>query len=100
MTDISEDELLTNVIECARLLRWRVYHIRNSKRGIVQGHVGFPDILALRDGQVLIAELKAERGRLTEEQDIWLREWRKAGALVHIWRPRDWLAGTIGEVLR
>jgi Holliday junction resolvase len=97
---MSEDELLSCVIECAILTRWRVYHIRNSKRGIVQGHTGFPDVVAVRDGRVLVAELKSAKGRLTAEQAEWLTDWRAAGALVFVWRPDDWLSGRIGEVLR
>jgi hypothetical protein len=97
---MSEDELLTCVIDTMRLLRWRVHHVRNSKRGVVQGHVGFPDVIALRDGRVLVVELKSDKGRLTDDQRVWLDEWRKTGAFVHVWRPSDWLAGWVGEALR
>jgi len=38
-----------------------------------------------RKGKVIIAELKSEKGRLTEDQKLWLIA---SGAVV--WRPSDW----------
>ena len=97
---ISEDELLTCVIECLRLFHWRYFHIRNSKAGIVQGNVGFPDLVAVRDGRIVVAELKSERGDLTADQRAWLEDWEFAGARVYVWRPSDWQRGEIEAVLR
>ena len=97
---MSEDELLRCVMECARLFRWRTYHIRNSRAGIVQGDVGFPDIVAIRDGSLLVAELKSDKGKLTQAQIDWLVDWAYAGARTYVWRPHDWLCGAIEEVLR
>jgi hypothetical protein len=53
----------------------------------VQGDVGAPDLLLARGGVVLLAELKADRGRLGPGQREWLAE---AGGHGRLWRPRDW----------
>ena len=44
---------------------------------------GLPDIIAIRDGVVLLAELKSEKGFVRPEQQKWLDN----GA--HLWRPSD-----------
>lgn len=98
---MTEDELLRNVLHAAKLLRWRCYHIRNSRLGIVQGDPGFPDLVLTRAPRVLFVELKAEKGRLTREQSGWLADLMACPAVgVAVWRPKDWLDGTIESVLR
>ena len=92
---MSEDELLTNAIRVATLSGWLVYHIRNSRRGVVQGHVGFPDIVLCRPPRLLFVECKRETAKTTPEQVDWLNRLTLAGAEVRVWRPSDWLAGRI-----
>ncbi len=103
---MSEGELQSSVIELAQLLGWRVAHFRTalSKSGHwmtpVQGDgAGFPDLILVRE-RVIAAELKAERGRMSPEQDTWLRAFLDAGVLVAVWKPRDWFNGTIEATLR
>ena len=64
----------------------------------VRGQNGFPDWLAV-GSRVLLFELKKERGKLRPEQREWIGRLRQAGAEVYVWRPTDWLDGTIGEIL-
>ena len=54
---------------------------------------GFPDLVLARDGVVILAELKTERGTMTPEQ----KEWWVAG-VGHLWKPRH--AAEIIEMLR
>jgi hypothetical protein len=46
----------------------------------------------------LFVELKAEKGRTSFDQREWLRE--LPGDSVFLWYPKDWLDGTIEQVLR
>lgn len=51
---------------------------------------GFPDLLLIRDGVVIFAELKTNTGKVSEAQDLWHgRAWHH-GVDVYVWRPRDW----------
>jgi hypothetical protein len=70
----SEDDLLTAIVEAAALLGWRVHHDRRSDLARQQGHVGFPDVIAIRGGRVKAFELKSERGQLSTDQFAWARE--------------------------
>lgn len=63
-----------------------------------RGDRGFPDYVATRDGRLIFAEIKNERGRLTKPQNDWLDALRQTAAEVYLWRPEDLEA--IKEVLR
>lgn len=98
------EQMLTNyVIELCRELGWLVVHFRpaRTEKGWVtpvQGDgKGWPDICALKGGRIVVAELKAGRGKTTPEQEMWLDAWRTAGAEVYVWRTGDEEA--IAEVL-
>ena len=99
---ISEAVLEKNVIELAERLGWMVYSVRRSVRAIVNSHTGkgFPDLVLVRWSLVLFRELKSSRGRLTPEQKMWQAHLVKAQQDVGIWRPADWLDGTIERQLR
>lgn len=61
---------------------------------------GFPDLVIAGGGRLLFVELKSAKGRLSERQLIWLDRLRKAGAEVHVFRPAQWVDGTIEAALR
>jgi hypothetical protein len=97
---MTEDELLRNVLHAAKLLRWRCYHVRNSRLGIIQGDVGFPDLVLVRAPRIIFVELKAAKGRVGPAQQEWLLElMRCPGAQVDVWHPEDWLTGRIESIL-
>ena len=102
---MTENDLLTGVLDIARLTGWRTVHFRPGRtahgwRTSVQGDgKGFLDVLALRGDRIIVAELKSARGRLTAEQGDWLAAWRATGADVHIWTPADY-PDAIAAVLR
>jgi len=93
---ITEAAFAGQVIRLAQLNGWIVAHFRPAmtKRGwrtAVSGNgKGFPDLVLLRLGIVLVVELKVGRNKLTVEQDKWLSEWRAADVMVRVWRPEDW----------
>jgi Holliday junction resolvase len=102
---MSETELLQVVLETASLFRWRTLHLRPARtaagwRTAVSGDgAGFPDVLAVRGDRIIAAELKSNRGRLTDLQEAWLEALRPV-ADVFVWRPESWLSGEIQRVLR
>lgn len=101
LSRISEAHLQDAVIQLATLHGWLVMHTRPGRTGAgawttpIQGDPGFPDLVFARRGTVLFVELKSDRGRLTRDQEAW------AAALQTsiVWRPADWIDGTIGKAL-
>jgi hypothetical protein len=93
---MTEKQLQNAVVNLAKLLQWRVYHTWLSARSTP----GFPDLCLVRDGRLIFAELKSERGKVSEEQQAWLDELSFTGAQTFIWYPRHWHDGTIERRLR
>ena len=90
---LSEADFQRRVIDLAKLRGWKVAHYRPAKgpKGAwstpVTGHAGAPDLILARDGEVILAELKSETGRLSAEQRQWLDALGDHG---YLWRPSDW----------
>ena len=100
---MSEDTLKGNCIDMAEALGWQVFSIRRSDQAKVQGHTGkgFPDLHMVRWPRSLYAELKRQTGRVTPDQQRWLDTLDPFKHLeVYVWRPSDWLDGTIEALLR
>jgi hypothetical protein len=92
-----ESDFQQAVIDLAHVYRWRVAHFRPAKteqgwRTPVQADgKGFPDLVLVKLGRCLFAELKSERGRLSLEQKAWLSDLTLcSGVECHVWRPSDW----------
>lgn len=100
---VTESGFQDAVIQFARTIGWTVAHFRPARtnhghRTAVQADgAGFPDLVLVRE-RVIFAELKAEGGRLSRQQDGWLQALGEAGAEVYEWRPSQW--PTIEAVLR
>src|SRR5678815_1193598 len=103
---ITEAAFTSQVIALARWYKWRVAHFRPAmtKRGnwvtAVQGDgAGFPDLVLVRNGELIFAELKSARGTVKpgSEQEKWLRELSRVALLqrhpesvnVYVWKPQD-----------
>src|SRR5262245_766911 len=82
---ISERAWLAHVVQLLRLHGWLYYHTWRSDHS----PAGFPDLIAVRGGRLLAAELKRERGRLTAAQAQWRDALMAAGIEWHLWRPSD-----------
>jgi hypothetical protein len=100
---VSEKDFQKVVTDALNALGWRWYHSRPAQtskgwRTALSGDAGYPDITAVRRDRILFIELKAEKGRLSEEQGAWLADLGAAGAEAFCWRPSDWPA--IEETLR
>jgi VRR-NUC domain len=93
---VTEAEFTAQVIAFARLHGWRVAHFRAARtaqgwRTAVQGDgAGFPDLVLVKGTRMIVAELKAGRGKTTPEQDAWLTAFAAAGVSTFVWRPGDW----------
>jgi hypothetical protein len=92
---LSEADFQRRLMDAARLAGWLCVHYRPGKtqRGRwvtpMSGDKGAPDLLLAKDGRVLLAELKTDKGRPTLEQQAWLAE---LGAHGRLWRPAQWEA--------
>ena len=71
------------------------FHVRHSK-GMT---AGWPDSVIIGT-HVIYRELKSEHGQLTPEQRAIGDRLKAAGADWRVWRPSDWLNGTIERELR
>lgn len=102
---MSEDDLLTAVLDMARLFGLHVAHFRPAKtergwRTPVQADgKGYPD-LTIVGGGVLFRELKSDRGQLSAEQVTWSARLKSAGADFAVWHPTDLRSGRIERELR
>lgn len=74
------------LIPLARLKGWRVYFTQRSDRS----PAGFPDCWFVRNGRLLVRELKRDGKEPTAAQTAWLEALRAAGVDAQVWRPADW----------
>jgi hypothetical protein len=108
----TEDDFQERVIAEAEDHGWRVYFVPDWVWRIVYRAVrargypgrrwaksGFPDLVMVRRGRLLFAELKSESGSVKVAQDGWLTDLEAVpGVGVYVWRPRDWaeIAAVLG----
>lgn len=98
---ISEEDFQSTVIMTAKLFGWkRIYHTRDSRRS---AH-GFPDLVMVRYGRIIFAELKVGKNKTTVDQERWLEDLQvaadvmgayipeaaDAGVEVYLWTPEHW----------
>lgn len=107
----TEAEFQNLVVEYAQIRGWLVMHTRPARtekgwRTAIQGVPGFPDLVLVRAGRMVVAELKSEKGQLSPAQRLWREAFigpegepgSGPGSYVYyLWRPSDW--ETIKEVL-
>jgi hypothetical protein len=105
VTAMSEAELQGNVIDLAHLLGFRVAHFRPARTAtgwrtpVAADGAGWPDLTLVRGDRLVFVELKRSKGKVTEEQQAWLEALGNV-AEVYVWRPADWVDGTIETLLR
>jgi hypothetical protein len=89
---MTEDDFVRRIIDTAHLYHWKVTHFRPARtergwRTPVQGDAGFVDLVLAKAGQVLLVEVKTDRGRVRPDQLEWAME---IGPSYRLWRPADW----------
>jgi len=92
LRQISEREWQSHVCKIAELKGWRYYHPPDNRpvNGIIQKVVaGFPDLCLIKNGRMVFAELKRERGNVSVQQESWMRAISKCGIEVYVWRPSN-----------
>lgn len=101
--DLPEKELQRQVRAYARLLGWEVHTTWTS----IHSPRGWPDLTLYRErpdgtGELVLIELKAERGIVSEAQQMWIERLRRVPGVswAGVVRPSDWYAGVLDEVLR
>ena len=80
------EDFQPQVVKLARLCGWRPYHTHDSRRSAA----GFPDLILIKDAELIAAELKAgARTSTTPEQLYWLGSVQPAcsGCVALVWRP-------------
>ncbi len=90
-SQMSEADLLKQVIELAETLGWLQYHVLGKKHYARVTSKGFPDLVLVRPPRVIFAELKSERGYMSPSQAGWAAEFRACpGIEWYLWRPSVW----------
>jgi hypothetical protein len=82
---MNEREWSRYVVDLAAWSRWIHYHTHDSRHS----PPGFPDLVLIRPPELVFAELKSERGKLTASQTYWLDALTKCGCEAYVWRPTD-----------
>jgi len=106
----NEKHFTKSVRKAARQLGWLEYHTGHTpdKDYFNLTSPGFPDLVMVKNTRLIFAELKMEKGKLTEHQDHWLKTLRglydnclpapyheqsnpyHPSISVYVWRPGDW----------
>jgi VRR-NUC domain len=90
-TTMTEAQFQQTVTDLAQRVNWLVYHTHDSRRS----EPGFPDLVMVRGGRIIFAELKSEKGKLSNPQGVWLvalQDVARYGCTsmhVAVWRPSD-----------
>lgn len=87
----TEKSFMQLVVNYAKLKGYLVYHTYNSRKS----EPGFPDLVLVKNGMVIFAELKLDNKDLTEAQGKWITELEKCvtadcNVVVEVWRPTSW----------
>jgi hypothetical protein len=90
---MNETEWQKQVLKTAHTLGWQSMHIgRTGKHQAVGAKgtlgTGWPDLVLVKGGRIIFAELKAVDGVLTQEQKAVLLTLSNVGEAV-CWRPAD-----------
>jgi hypothetical protein len=84
---VTEKAFSEQVLTLAKLLGWTHYRVWVS----IRSPRGFPDLVLVRPPRLIFAELKSEKGRLTEAQRAWIELLAQVPAVeTYVWRPSDW----------
>jgi hypothetical protein len=106
---LTEVRFQSQVVKLAGLLGWRVWHdnATNAPRAckacgaplpVVRNAAGLPDLILVRRPRVVWAELKAQRGKLSDDQWAYIEELKASRQEAYVWRPSDFK--TIERILR
>ena len=94
----SEAAFQSAVVDLALLRGWLAFHVHDARRGL---GAGYPDLTLVhpRTGEVIWAELKTHKGRVSQQQQRWLDALAAGGHAAHVWRPGHLHTGQIARAL-
>ena len=91
-----ESDFQRTIIELAELQGWLCYHVARVK-GQLRANTspGFPDLVMVRSGRLIFAELKVGKNKPTDAQEAWITRLRVvqdhgSRVEIYVWRPEDW----------
>lgn len=89
---MTEDELVTGLLDAFGIAGWSAWHVRRSDRAIWMGTPGWPDITACppNPGPMLVLEAKSATGRVSGAQATWLVQCHQRGITAAVLRPADY----------
>jgi hypothetical protein len=105
---MSEADLQTMVIKVAKVYDWKVSHFRGVRVQRANGGfyyqtpvqadgAGFPDLVLVRPPRLIFMELKSEKGKLSDAQQIWIDLLKKcyfkgivSPVEVYVFKPSQW----------
>src|SRR5258708_4398285 len=97
---MTEVEFTDEVLKWAKVYGWRRFHVRGNTRRLIQGDVGFPDLVLVRPPRLIFAELKVGKNTVAPEQQAWLRDLEEnsedvygmpsSAVKTYVWRPENW----------
>jgi VRR-NUC domain-containing protein len=81
---VNERQFLKDVRALATQLGWAEYHTHRSDFS----PAGWPDLALCRPPRLVLAELKSEKGKVSDRQQFWLDLLgRCPGIETYLWRP-------------
>lgn len=101
---LTEAEFTRQVIDLAHARGWLVMHQRPARtskgwRTAISGDIGFPDLVMVRDGRLVFAELKVGKNKMSAAQERWIEQLQSVRSVAGVransvmaveWRPEDW----------
>jgi hypothetical protein len=81
---MTEADLQSRIVDVAKMNGWRIYHTYDSRRS----NPGFPDLCMVRGERLVFMELKADKGKVSPDQVMWLAALSMTHAEVYLVYPR------------
>lgn len=81
-----EADIQSAIVADAQMLGYLVYHTYDSRRCVP----GFPDLVIVGYGHLIVLEIKTDRGRVSEAQRQWMTQLSAAGVDVRLYRTSEW----------
>lgn len=91
---LTEAQWQNRVVGLARFYDWLVYHPPDNLPATKTGRrqrvtPGYPDLTLVRDTDLIFAELKTAKGRVSPDQHVWITALEATSAETYVWRPAD-----------
>lgn len=80
---VTEKDFLAQVVKLTKMYGWETYHTWSS----LHSAQGYPDLTLVKPPLLIFAELKSEKGKISEFQKKWIQWLKDCGVEVYVWRP-------------